>query len=414
MQGKDTTKSTFFQLFRPIFQEPIFQFLKNAEVDKYVKKLFTVKLFKLLVYAQLEQFRSLRDISNSLRNETHSQHIELESISHSQIARRLNALPTTMFQALFQELVRQTGTRMGLPKIRDYLGRIYLIDASVISLCLTRYRWAEFRKTKSGVKLHLRLRLFEQGVLPDHAQITPAKPSDRTQMDNLVVEEKDAINIFDRGYVDYKKFNHYCHEGTQFISRLKTNAIADVRKELPVAPESAIQKDCIAILGGYFTRMEHPLRLIETRDTEGKPVTIVTNVFTMSAEEIGELYRYRWQIEIFFKWLKQHLHVKHLYGLGQQAVENQLYIALTTYCLLMMLQLESGFEGTLLTVKRLLHACLYEPFEVFTRKITYKSKRSSKGRRRLNHEAVFEQTLLQVMTGEANFLDDLTYDPVIL
>jgi IS4 transposase len=233
-------------------------------------------------------------------------------------------------------------------------------------------------------------------------------------MDNLVVEEKDAINIFDRGYVDYKKFNHYCQEGTQFISRLKTNAIADVQKELPVAPESAIQKDCIAILGGYFTRMEHPLRLIETRDTEGKPVTIVTNVFTMSAVEIGELYRYRWQIEIFFKWLKQHLHVKHLYGLGQQAVENQLYIALTTYCLLMMLQLETGFEGPLLTVKRLLRACLYEPFEVFARKITYKSKRSSKGRRRMNHEPVFEQTLLQVLAGEANFLDDLTYDPVIL
>ena len=291
MQGKDTTKSTFFQLFQPIFY-----YLNDTEVDKYTKKLFIVKFFKLMVYAQLEQFRGLRDISNSLCNKTHSQHVDLESISHSQIARKLNALPTTVFQALFQELVRQTGTRIGFPKLRNYLGRIYLIDASVISLCLTRYRWADFRKTKSGVKLHLRLRLFEQGVLPDHAQITPARPSDRTQMDNLIVEEKDAINIFDRGYVDYKKFNHYYQEGTQFISRLKTNAVSNVQKDLPVAPESAIQRDCIAILGGYSTKMEYPLRLIETRDTEGNPVTIITNVFSMSAEEIGELYRYRWQI----------------------------------------------------------------------------------------------------------------------
>lgn len=409
MQGKDTTKSTFFQLFQPIFL-----YLKDTEVDKYVKKLSLVKFFKLMVYAQLEQFRGLRDISNSLCNKTHSQYVDLESISYSQIARKLNALPTTIFQTLFQKLVRQTGTRIGLPKLRNYLGRIYLIDASVISLCLTRYRWAEFRKTKSGVKLHLRLRLFEQGVLPDHAIITPAKPNDRTQMDNMVVEEKDAINIFDRGYIDYSKFDYYCQMGIRFVSRLKANAVAAVQKEFPVSSGSAITRDCIVILGGYFTKMEYPLRLIETRDTEGNPVTIITNIFSMSAEEIGELYRYRWQIEIFFKWLKQNLHVKHLYGLSQQAVENQLYIALATYCLLMILQLKSGFEGPLLTIKRALRACLYDPFELFTQQITRKNKRSSKGRRRINHESVFNQTLLQVMAAEADFLDDLTYDPVIL
>ncbi|GAW28754.1 hypothetical protein ULO1_13240 [Carboxydocella sp. ULO1] len=211
-------------------------------------------------------------------------------------------------------------------------------------MCLTQYRWAEFRKDKSGVKLHLRLRLFEQGVLPDCAQITTAKYSDRTQMDNLVVEEKDVINIFDRGYIDYRKFDQYCKEGIGFVTRLKSNAVVYVQKELSVLPESEIKRDCIAILGWGSSRMEHPVRLIETMDTEGK------QILDMSAEEIGQLYRYRWQIEIFFKWLKQHLHVKHLYSLSQQAVENQLYIALATYCLLKIIQLETGFKGPLLTV----------------------------------------------------------------
>ncbi len=386
MQGKDTTKSTFFQLFRPIFQERTLDYVKKVGVDRYVKKLTTIKLLMLLTFAQLEQFKGLRDISNSLNHRAHSESIDLESISHSQVSRRLNAIPTDVLQVLFQDVIHQTGAKMGFKKIRDSLGRIYLIDASVISLCLSRYRWAEFRKTKGGVKLHLRLRLFEQGVLPDHVEITPAKPSDKTQMDNLIVEEeKDAINIFDRGYVDYRKFDHYCKTGTQFVSRLKVNALADVQKELPVVRGSAINRACIAILGGYQKRMDNPLRLIETTDTEGNPVTIVTNVFNMSAEEIGELYRYRWQIEIFFKWLKQNLHVKHLYGLSRQAVENQIYIALLTYCLLMIFQLDTGFKGPLLTVKRLLRTCLYESIEVFVKKLTSKSRRSSKGRRRLNH-----------------------------
>ena len=323
-------------------------------------------------------------------------------------------MPTDVFQLIFEDLIKHAGIKMGFEKIRNDLGRIYLIDASVISLCLSRYNWAVYRKTKGGVKLHLRLRLFEQGVLPDHAEITPAKPSDRSQMDNLVVEEQDAINIFDRGYIDYKKFDDYCENGVRFVTRLKSNAVIDVQQELQVAPGSTIERDCIVTLGGTLTKMKHPVRLIEVIDTEGNPITIVTNDLSMAAEEISDLYRYRWQIELFFKWLKQNLHVKHMFGLSRQAVENQLFIALVTYCLLMIIKLNSSYDGPLLTVKRLLRVCLYDPIETFLRKLNYKSKRTSRGRRRLDHEIVFQQTLKQVIDGEADFLDDLTYDPVIL
>jgi hypothetical protein len=414
MQDKDTIKTTFFQLFQPVFQGPFSQYIEETGVDKYVKKLTTIKLFQLLSFAQLEQFNGLRDISNSLNDEDHSLSVELESISHSQISRRLNAIPTTTFHVLFQDLIQQVGIKTGFEKIRNSLGSIYLIDSSTISLCLSRYQWAEFRKTKGGVKLHLRLRLFEQGVLPDHAEITAAKPNDRTQMDNLIVEEKDAINIFDRGYIDYKKFDDYCRTGIRFVTRLKANATFTVQQEFQLKPGSLIKQDCIVILGGPQTRMEYPVRLISTTDSEGNPVTIVTNDLTMDAEEISELYIYRWQIEIFFKWLKQNLHVNHMYGLSKQAVENQLYIALVTYCLLMIIKLTSGYNGPLLMVKRLLRVCLYDPIETFLQKLNHKSKRTSRGRRRLDHKKIFQQTLCQVMEGEADFLDDLTYDPVIL
>lgn len=415
MQGKGTTKSTFFQLLEPIFLKKYQESLQSLEVDKYVKKLKAYKFTILIILSQLEQLTCLREISNSLHNKELSEALKLKSISPSQISRKLKSMPLEVAQSLFFALVQQISTQMGFHSIRQGVGRLYLIDSSVISLCLTRYLWASFRRTKSGVKLHLRLRLFKESVLPDAAVITTAKKADKTQMDELVVEEKDAFNVFDRAYVDYAKFDSYCENGIYFASRLKKSALVEVLEERSVAP-GAIQKDSIVLLGkDGSTKMQNPLRLIETKDSEEKPVIIITNNFTLDAEEIGDIYRYRWQIELFFKWIKQHMRVKHFYGYSQQAVELQLYIALITYCLLMLIQQKTGHKGPLLTIKRLLNTtCLYEPFDFFVRILHQKPERSSKGRRRTNHERIFEETVRQVMSGEADHLDDLTYDPVIL
>jgi IS4 transposase len=233
-------------------------------------------------------------------------------------------------------------------------------------------------------------------------------------MNELVVEDEDAINVFDRGYLDYKKFDEYCANGIRFVTRLKSNAKIEVVQELPVDPAGLIKKHQIVYLGTKgINQMEYPLRLIETEDTQGKPIIIITNDFKLSTEEISDIYRYRWQIELFFKWIKQHCHVKHFYGTSQQAVANQLFIALITYCLLMLLKLKTGYKGSLLNIDRFVKACLYEPFTVFVQKLYRKSQRSSKGRRRINYEKIFEETLMQVMAGEADYLDDLTYDPLI-
>jgi IS4 transposase len=416
MQGKDTINSTFFLLFEPIFIEDFIQYLNDTRVDKYTKKLKTIQLIELIANAQLNQQQGLRDISNSCNNDEFSQEIQLESISASQLSRRLREMKPGIVQELFKKVIAQIGVKLGSRNLEQGSGNFYIIDSSTISLCLSKYPWAEFRKTKSGIKLHLRLQFFNGNILPDHAIITPAKRADKTQMDDIVVTEKDALNVFDRGYLDYKRFDYYCENNIRFISRLKSNALVEVVEECDVKAESNLKKDQIVYLGkDGVSKMEHPVRLIEVEDTEGKPVIIITNDFNLSAGEIGDIYRYRWKIELFFKWLKQHFHVKHFYGLSKQAVENQLFISLITYCLLMLLKLKTNFKGSLLTIKRLVNTCLLEPFSMFLKKLNRKPKHSSNGRRKPpNHEAVHQETLRQVIAGETDHLDDLTYDPILL
>ena len=249
MQDKDTTKSTFDQLFKPINNKIFSQQLDDLEVDKYAKKLNTKQLVELIAHAQLKQQKSLRDISNNFNKDEFSQAIHLDSISASQISRRLRDLPPEVVQLLFQSNIVEISKEIGFDAITREIGRIYLIDSSTISLCLSQYQWAEFRNTKGGVKLHQRLRFCEAGAIPDKAVVTPAKPADKTQMDELVVEEEDALNVFDRGYLDYKKFDKYCANGIRFVTRLKSNAKIEVVQELPVDPAGPIKKDQIVYLG---------------------------------------------------------------------------------------------------------------------------------------------------------------------
>jgi len=204
--------------------------------------------------------------------------------------------------------------------------------------------------------------------------------------------------------------------GVRFASRLKGNALVEVVADLPVNPGSKVKKDQIVYLGkDGLTKMKHPLRLLTTEDTRGQPEMIITNDFKLTAKELSELYRNRWQIELFFKWIKQHLRVKHFYGRSARAVENQLFIALITYCLMVMLQLKAGYRGPLLTIKRLIRTCLYEPFTFFVRTLHRKPQRSSQGRRRIDHERIYQETVRQVLAGEeAGYLNDVTYDPIVL
>jgi hypothetical protein len=406
--NKDTNKSTYNQVF-----DVLLKLNKRFESDRYMKKMSTIQFIELMVNAQINQEPALRDISNSLNDEGLKKEIELDSIDASTVSRRLRGLATKDLKSLFKNLVIHFGRKNGFANLEKQLGSLYLIDSTTISLCLTKYPWAQFRKTKSGIKAHLRLRFSDDGSIPDEMVFTPAKLSDRTQMDSLVVDEAGALNVFDRGYNDYTKFDEYSDKGILFVTRLKSNAVIEYVADNPAALDSAIDSDQIVRLGTGGNRMQHDLRLIQTKDSEGNQVMILSNDFERSAEEIGDIYRHRWQIEIFFKWLKQHLTVKHLYSTGYQAVENQILLALITYCVLALLKIETGFNGSLRALQRLLKTCLYETFDSFLRKL-FKEKRKSKGRRKIDHQQIFDAILRQVITGEADHLDDLSFSPVIL
>jgi len=409
---KDITKSTFFQFFSPIFSENLQKELIAYGVDKYVKKLTTLQLIQVIIYAQLKQNQSLREISNNFNDDRFSTEVGINSFSAAQLSRRLRDLPIYIVQSLFMEIMSNAVKLLGNKANRE-LGAIRIIDSSTISLCLTRYPWAIFRKTKSGVKLHLSLRFVNGVTVPEDAIITPAKQNDRKQMDNLVIEANDVLNVFDRGYVDYEKFDYYCQKGVRFVSRLKDSAIIEFIENRPVDQDTSVQSDLVVKLGTSTKKMKHELRLIEVVDTQGNLVKIITNDFQLSAEELGDIYRYRWQIEIFFKWIKQHCCVKHFYGLSQQAVENQIFIALITYCLLQLLRLKISVQRTLLQILTLLATCLYDQYELFLKKL-FRQRRSSKGRRRIDYEKVYEMTERQVREGETDLFYELEYDPVNL
>src|SRR5690625_3884127 len=276
-------------------------------------------------------------------------------------------------------------------------------------MCLSGYEWADFRETKSGIKMHTSIILCDDESYPNDMILTPARPADETQLDALIVPDKDALHVFDRGYFNFKKFDSYCAKEIWFVTRIKSNTVVTVVEELPVDSSSPIIRNAIVKIGN----MKHSLRLVETLDSEGNKISIVCNDLEISAQEISDLYRSRWQIELFFKWVKQHLVTKKLYGTSQNAVFNQIYLAMITFCLTLLIKHELGYKGTLLEMMNWVTDYWSKKFTTFVSELFKKPERSSKGRRRLQHQRIFEETLAQYESGDVLHLDDLTYDPII-
>jgi len=181
---KDITKSTLAEYLIPLNVNEMMREIESLGVDKYTKKLDTITFAKLFVFAQVKQIDSLTDISAELNeSESLQSELNLESISTSQLSRKLRDINPDIFESVFRRCVEQISSQYGAKKSAGKLGRIHLIDSSTISMCLSQYRWADFRRTKAGVKLHLRLVFADGLVYPDKAILTPAKPADKTQMD---------------------------------------------------------------------------------------------------------------------------------------------------------------------------------------------------------------------------------------
>ena len=406
---KDTTKSTFNEVLNQFPYEKFRSLIKDTGADRYIKKLFTTKLLYIMLIAQIAQIESIRALADRVKNDIDLQgNLMLDSISASQLSRRLKEMSSDFWGTVFTQVARiaMQKTTKHL-STTPYADRIHIIDASTITLCLNSYKWADYRKTKAGVKIHQCL-VYQNGYsYPERAILTTAKKSDKSQLDELLITDPNALYVFDRGYVDYKKWDDYCGAGIRFVTRIKENFIINIIDEKPV--DGTNMTESIVILGDpKTTKMRHQLRLIHTVDTKGNPVVILTNDFKMSALEISEIYRSRWKIELFFKWVKQHLKVKKFYGQSANAVYGQIWLALITYCLLLLTLINLKAKNSLLDIQRLLKDNLFKPFNVFLDILQRQSTKTSRGRQKNDYNRQFDQLLKQVESGAGNFLD--TYD----
>lgn len=414
---KDTTQSTINELIKIIDEEKFLNIIDDSGIDRYVKKLTAYRFFLVFIIAQLNATDSLNSLSGYQKNnESFQSLVGFKAISKSQLSRKQNALPSEIFEKVFNHLAGAVQVRMkNTPQFGD-VGKLRAIDSTTMSMSFSQYPWAKFRQTKAGVRLHLSVVVTKDLTVLDKAVLTPAQHADRSQMDALVDVDSDAIQLFDRGYNDYTQFEALCEHDAQFVTKLKKNTTVEVLDAQAPDLNHPIFSDQTVVLGNAQnnTRMTHKRRRIQTKDSEGNDVHLITNCFGHSAKEIGDLYRYRWKIETFVKWMKQHLKIKHFYGKSQNAVYTQIWIALITYCLQVLLKLTLNHKGTLLDFKRTLQHLMFVPFDAFVRALFRTPDRRSNGRRKQHWERDFQHIVAQFDAGEVDHLDDLTYDPLFL
>ena len=353
----DTLLTSFSKWVAPINVEKLIEKVAQTGQDRYTKKFTTKKYIQLLLLSHLKEVESLHAISSMVFDEDLQQALNLDSISVSQLSRKHRAVDPDILSGIFFQLVDQIKCSQPSRSVMP----LKIIDSSTIPLNLRNHPWATFRKTKAGVKLHLKLVFMKDGTsYPEYAHITPANQHDRTQLE-VLIDDKESMYVFDRGYMDYERFDRMTDEGYFFLTRLKKNSITQTIETFSLDDEPDIIADEMVVVGSPAKRMENVYRLIEVDDTKGNKLRLITNRFDLTAKEISDMYRSRWTIELFFKWLKQHVKIKHFYGQSEIAIENQIFLALIVYCLHVLVQLETQSKQTILQISRWLKARLWKP-----------------------------------------------------
>jgi hypothetical protein len=244
-------------------------------------------------------------------------------------------------------------------------GTVYALDSTTIDLCLSIFPWAEFRKRKGGIKLHTLLNL--QGSIPTFIEITKAIIHDVNILD-LLIPENGAFYIMDRGYLDFERLFILHQAGAYFIIRAKDNLKFNRIYSHKVDKSSGLRCDQTVRLTGYYSHQHYPVyfRRIKYFDAEqNKYLVFLTNNFRLPAMTIAELYRNHWKVELFFKWIKQHLRIKSFYGTSQNAVKTQVWIAICTYLAVAILKKQLKIEMNLYTILQILSVSLFEKIPIY-------------------------------------------------
>lgn len=316
--------------------------------------------FVSLFTAQLSGRNSLRDIVDNMSAQTHRlYHLGSAKLTRSNLSRINEKKPYQLYEALFTRLFRRCQSQARGHRFK-FKNPLYSLDASTIDLCLSVFPWAEFRSTKGAVKLHVGLN--HNGYLPEFVAISEGSSADIT-VGRTLNFPKGSIIAMDRGYIDYAWFKQLNDKEIYFVTRLKRNAKYRVIKRQSVRKQDGVTSDQIIEFTGIQVSKKCPIRLrrIGYRDSlTGKHYVFLTNQMKLSATTIAAIYKERWQIELFFKWIKQNLKIKSFIGTSKNAVMTQIWIALCAYLILAFVKLKSKLGKSMQQMLRLLQTNLFE------------------------------------------------------
>ncbi len=332
--------------------------------ERYVKQFRCLDQYLVMAFAQLTHRESLRDIEACLRaqrNKLYHMGIRSAGVARSTLSRANERRDWGLYADFAQVLIRiarplYADEDLGL----DLDNTVYALDASTIDLCLSVFPWALFRSTKSAVKLHTLLDL--RGNIPTFIHISDGKLHDVNVLD-ILLPEPGAFYIMDRGYVDFERLFTLHMAGAFFVIRAKSNTRYRRRASRPVDTSSGLRCDQTIVLTGMNTATGYPqpLRRIKYHDGQtGKTFNFLTNNFAIPARTVADLYRYRWQVELFFKWIKQHLRIKRFFGTSENAVKTQIWIAISVYVLIAIIKKRLDIQADLYTILRILSLTLFE------------------------------------------------------
>jgi hypothetical protein len=316
--------------------------------------------FVTLAMAQLAGRNSLRDIVENISAQAHRlYHLGSAKLTRSNLSRINEDKPYALYEALFGKLLNRC---QGMTPGHDFRfdNPLYSLDASTIDLCLSAFPWANFRTTKGAIKLHIGLN--HAGYLPEFVTITDGKTSD-IEAGRALEFPRGSMVAIDRGYNDYAWYNQLTEKGIFFVTRLKSNAKTRVVSRRPVLSSKGLSSDQSIEFTGALTAKKCPsqLRRIGYRDQEtGKHYVFLTNNFKLAARTIADIYKARWQVELFFKWIKQNLKIKSFVGTSKNAVMTQIWIALCVYLLLAFIKFQSKLKKSMQQILRLLQLNLFE------------------------------------------------------
>lgn len=362
-------KTVFAQLMSFL---PTYEFNKCIEKYKSIHRVrnFTCKEhFYVMGFAQLTYRESLRDIESCLTafsNKLYHSGIK-QPVPKSTLAEANESRDWRIYADYAQVLIKEA--RHLYEKDNEFKldvkNMVYALDSSTIDLCLSLFPWAKFRKNKGAVKMHTLLDL--RGSIPTFVHLTDGLCHDVNVMEHIVVEPG-AIYVMDKGYVDFFRFYTIIHEQRAFfVTRAKDNMAARRVYSRKVDKTTGLKYDQSIKLTGFYIKKDYPdyLRRIKYRDAEnGKIYVLLTNSLELPAFTIAQLYKERWKIELFFKWIKQHLRIKAFYGTSRNAVYTQIWIAICMYLLVSIVKKKMKLEPPLYTLLQIFSLTLFEKMPI--------------------------------------------------